>query len=154
MEKKYRDSKDTALVSGQITDIPSESEEREEDLRFSARSMESPYPPTIFRNDVPSRTATLSAFCSPPAREQTAPQPWVFPAKVRRHTLSFYSGLSNPAPLHNMEGKPESRIPAPAEEPLHFPRPSETCSLTGHPLFTREFGYAAPCRIGPDGKRI
>ena len=28
MEKKYRDSKDTALVSGQMADIPSESEER------------------------------------------------------------------------------------------------------------------------------
>lgn len=50
MEKKYRDSKDTALVSGQITDIPSESEVRG---RFAIQRTINGIP--ISANDFPER---------------------------------------------------------------------------------------------------
>ena len=50
MEKKYRDSKDAALVSGQMTDIPSESEERG---RFAIQRTINGIP--ISANDFPER---------------------------------------------------------------------------------------------------
>ena len=50
MEKKYRDSKDTALVSGQMADIPSESEERG---RFAIQRTINGIP--ISANDFPER---------------------------------------------------------------------------------------------------
>ena len=147
--EKNTETAKTALVSGQMTYIPSESEERG---RFAIQRTinGTPYPPTIFRNDVPSRTATFLRILLTARQRAKRHRSHGCSRRKSGHTLSFYSGLSNPAPLHNMERKTESCIPAPAEEPASFPRPSETCSLTGHPLFTREF-RSCDCCIGPDG---
>ena len=153
MEKKYRDSKDTALVSGQITDIPSESEE-ERKICDSAHDQWNPHIRQRFCGTMFHRGQRRSPHSAHrPPESKTAPQPWVFPAEVRSCTASSYSGSVEPGATSQHGKKTESRIPAPTEEPLHCPRPSETGSLTGHPLFTREF-RSCDCCIGPDGERI